>query len=265
MPPNWRPGLDEATRRTVTESGRLLPISPRGGLYLVLVSYFATERTGLAAYHDMLARETHERFARVFRKAWFRVPRRARMRLLRYWRCEAWPLHSAPFAPRVALLLDWPGRPWSFQTITVGNHNFGCDLWFWSLALNQMPDELAATTIAAVLASALYFVHRHVDMRKHGIPKPRNRADWIVMTDAERHRTAPGGITSRRWVRRWGFDWDAVERFVQEAKDLGGIDLRVRQRFRYPPPVDIPVDMAQYAKMKPSPVLPSRPLPGFVE
>jgi len=30
MPPIWRPGLDEAKRRAILDSGRLIPISPRG-------------------------------------------------------------------------------------------------------------------------------------------------------------------------------------------------------------------------------------------
>jgi hypothetical protein len=45
MPPNWRPGLDEDKRRAILDSGRLIPVSPRGGLYLVSVAHFPVEQT----------------------------------------------------------------------------------------------------------------------------------------------------------------------------------------------------------------------------
>ena len=265
MPPNWRPGLDEATKRTIKESGRLVPISPRGGLFLLRVPYFPTERTGIAAVYDAFARTTHARFAGLFRRTWFRLPRRARMRLLHYWRRESWAHHDSPYSPRIALLPDWPQRPWNPDAVCLSECRCGHDFFYWACALNQMPDECASATIAGGLARALYFIHKVVDARTHGLPKPRRREDWMRMPSKQQRQTAPAEIAVQKWLRRWGFDLGAVEKWVLRKKDIRGVDVRTHAVFRYPPALDIPIDLAKYARMEPLPVLRGRPLPVFVE
>ena len=74
----WRPGIDEAIRTKVLESDRLAPIVQRAGLYLSLPSPIR-RRSGILEPDALTAK-----FIGIFRKTWFRVPRRGRMRLLKF-------------------------------------------------------------------------------------------------------------------------------------------------------------------------------------
>ena len=266
MPPNWRPGLAETKMNAIMKSRRLVPISPRGGLYLTAVSHCATERTGIALLYDISTRSSYPRFARLFRRTWFRVPRRARMRLLRYWRCESWPRHRTAYSPRIALLPDWPERPWDIDTVCVSGCQGGAtDLFFWSPALNRMPDECASAAIAGGLARTLYWIHRYVDGRTHGLPKPRDREDWVRLTREQKRVTAPCEITVQKWIRRWGFSARAVEKWVKRDRLISALDVHVQALFRYPPALEIPADLARYRRMKPLPGFRFSQLPVYTE
>ena len=255
MPPIWRPGLDEDKRRAILDSGRLIPVSPRGGLYLVSVAHFPVEQTAIAILCDSSAPETHKRFAGVFRETWRRLPRRARMRLRRYWRQESWRRHDLPFCPRISLLPDWPERPWSWAEVCMAQWWGAHEIRFWLPAINLMPDDIAATVVAGALGRILYYIHRMIDERWHGLPRPRDHREWLRMTPQERHEQEPCGATVRRWLRRWGLDRAAVSNWVSREKDLRYLDARYPQLFRYPPALDIPVDLTRYKNMQPRPLL----------
>jgi len=93
-----RPGIDEATRAEVLESDRLCPIAKRAGICLTLPSPMQ-RGSGVLEPNALSAK-----FIRIFRKTWFRVPRRGRMRLLHFWRDQSWLWHASAYSPRIVLL-----------------------------------------------------------------------------------------------------------------------------------------------------------------
>src|SRR4051794_13519671 len=70
--------------------GYWFSLLPRHGVFL-----FAPNRGG-------------ERFARLFRETWGRLPLYARRRILKHWRSDPVPLPL--FKPEIGLLKDWSGR-----------------------------------------------------------------------------------------------------------------------------------------------------------
>ena len=236
MPPLWRPGIDEATKTKVIESDRLLPIAPRAGIFLT-TPYAQSRAAG--PRRDDEARDKNERFAAIFRKTWRRLPRRARMRLRRYWRDESWPYHDSAYSPRVVLLPHWPDRPRYRAGLYAGRpaggrETAGHHFIFWSGSINIMPKWHVATLINAMLAHALYFCQRLVDRRTHGFPPlPRN--------ERERIHANPAGAMTVKWSARWNRQDDDVEDvcrwFYRNQPKLRGIDFGIR-RWAYLMPKD---------------------------
>ncbi len=228
MPPLWRPGLGEDDKAKVLRSNRLLPISPRGGLYLT-TPYGRPRAAG--PRRDDGAQDKNERFATVFRQTWFRLPRRARMRLRRYWRDESWVFHDSPYSPRIVLLPDWPDRPRYRAGLYAGRPPGGRDtaahhFVFWAGAICFMPRWHVATLIVGMLAHALYFCQRFVDGRTHGLPPPpRNELEQI--------RANAAGTMAVKWSARWNRHDDDVESvyrwFYRNQPKLRGIDSGIRR------------------------------------
>ncbi len=54
MPPLWRSGLDESSQTRVIESRRLLPISPRAGVYLTLPFSNAARLSGRKGHRVLM-------------------------------------------------------------------------------------------------------------------------------------------------------------------------------------------------------------------
>ncbi len=229
MPPLWRPGLSEDDKTTVIASDRLIPIAPRAGIFLT--TPYAQSRFAGPRRADE-ARDKNERSAAIFRQTWLRLPRRARMRLRRYWRDESWPYHhDSAYSPRIVLLPHWPDRPRYRAGLYAGQpaggrktvaHHFV----FWAGAINLMPKWHVATLIVGMLAHALYFCQRFVDGRTHGFPpSPRN--------ELERIRAHPAGTMTVKWSERWNRHADDVEAvcrwFYQNQPMLRGIDFGIRR------------------------------------
>jgi hypothetical protein len=228
MPPLWRPGIDEATKVKVVASKRLLPIAPRAGIYLTTPS---PRPCVTGPFRNENCHDTQERFAAIFRKTWFRLPRRARMRLRRYWRDESWPYHDSAYSPRIALLGHWPSRPKYRWGAYAGESAAGLDraghhLVFWVGAIEIMPRWHVATTITGMLAHALYFCQKFVDSRTHGFPPPPRN-------DLERVHANPAGRMAVKWGRRWNEhddDVEAIERwFYRNQPKLRCLDLAFRR------------------------------------
>lgn len=234
MPPMWRPGLSEDDKAKVLGSNRLLPISPRGGLYLTTP---CGHPRAAGPRRDDEAWDKDERFAAIFRKVWLGLPRRARMRLRRYWRDESWPYHDSAYSPRLVLLLDWPDRPRYRAGLYAGRPPGGRDtaghhFVFWAGSINLLPGQNpmpkwhVATLINGMLAQALYFCQRCVDGRTHGFPPPpRSRL--------ERIHANPAGTMAVKWSEKWNKHHDDVEDvcrwFYRNQPKLRGIDYEIRR------------------------------------
>ncbi len=228
MPPLWRPGLSEEDKTTVIESDRLIPIAPRAGIYLT-TPYAQARAVGPRRDDD--ARDKNERFAAIFRKTWLRLPRRARMRLRRYWRDESWPYHDSAYSPRIVLLPHWPDRPRYRAGLYAGRPPGGRDtaghhFVFWAGSIYHMPKWHVATLIVGMLAQALYFCQLTVDGRTHGFPPPpRSRL--------ERIHANPAGTMTVKWSAKWNRHHDDVEDvcrwFYRNQPKLRAIDFGIRQ------------------------------------
>ena len=236
MPPMWRPGLSEDDKAKVIDSNRLLPISPRGGLYLTTPH---GQLRAAGPRHDDEARDQNERFAAIFRKAWLSLPRRARMRLRRYWHADSWPYHDSAYSPRIVLLPDWPDRPRYRAGLYAGRpaggrKAAGHHFVFWAGSINLMPKWHVATLIVGMLAQALYFCQLCVDGRTHGFPPPPRN-------ELERIHANPAGAMAVKFSERWNTHVDDVEDvckwFYRNQRKLRGIDFGIR-RWWYVMPKD---------------------------
>ncbi|MFQ5464260.1 MAG: hypothetical protein ACE5E5_16755, partial [Phycisphaerae bacterium] len=213
----WRPGIDNATRTEVLESDRLAPIAKRAGLYLTLPSPM---RRGSG---DLEPDAVSAKFIRVIRKTWFRVPRRARMRLLRFWRDQSWLWHASAYSPRIVLLDHWPDRPqYRYGTNGFGYCVDGHQIAIWSGAVHALPKNHVGTIIAGFLGHALFFAQRNWDSRTHGFPE-------AMVPDFEDFHTTPADAMATRWATRWGFDIDALFRCCyRNHRKLRRIDGAIR-------------------------------------
>lgn len=90
-----------------------------------------------------------ERFARLFRETWRRLPLFVRRRLLKHWRCGLFPGHD--FSPFVVLASDWPGR---VRDAMGAAGDRGHRLCFWTEGVADFPDELVMDLVAHELAHA---------------------------------------------------------------------------------------------------------------
>ena len=234
MPPMWRPGLSEDDKTTVIESDRLIPIAPRAGIYLT-TPYGQARAAG--PRRDDLSWDKDERFAAIFRETWLRLPRRARMRLRRYWLRESWPYHDSPYSPRIVLLPHWPDRPRYRAGLYAGRPPGGRDtaghhFVFWAGSINLLPSQNpmpkwhVATLINGMLAQALYFCQSFVDGRTHGFPPPPGN-------ELERIHANPAGRMTVKWSEKWNRfddDLDDVCRwFYRNQKMLRCIDRGIRR------------------------------------
>lgn len=202
MPHLWRPGIDEATKTEVIESDRLIPIVPRAGIYLTLPS--PMRRGSGFGEPDTVS----SKFARTFRSTWFRIPRRARMRLRRFWRDQSWLWHASAYSPRIVLLDHWPDRPpYRYGTNGFGFCVDGHQTVVWSGVVHALPKKHVGTIIAGFLGHALFFAQRSWDQRRHGFPKPSDH-------ESEALDTTPADAMATKWVAHWGFDVDALFRAI---------------------------------------------------
>jgi len=217
MPLMWRPGIDDTTRTKVLESDRLAPIVKRAGLYLSLPS--PMRRSAGILEPDALSTE----FIRIFRRTWFRVPRRARMRLRRFWFAQSWLWHASAYSPRLALLDFWPDRSrYHYGTNGFGFCADGHRIVVWSGVVHALPMKHVGTIIAGFLGYALYFAQRKWDCRTHGFPEPSEH-------EAEAMHTNPADAMATRWATRWGFDVDALFRAIyRNRRKLRRIDSAFR-------------------------------------
>jgi len=217
MPLMWRPGIDDATRTKVLESDRLAPIVKRAGLYLSLPSPMRCN-SGILEPNAVSAK-----FIRIFRTTWFRVPRRGRMRLLRFWRDQGWLWHPSAYSPRIVLLDHWPGRrPYRYGTNGFGYCADGHHIVVWSGTVHALPQKHVGTIIAGFLGQALYFAQRNWDCRRHGFPEPS------ACGTRDFHPT-PADAMATKWAARWGFDVDALFRAIyRNHRKLRRIDGAVR-------------------------------------
>jgi len=209
----WRPGIDGATKTAVNDSDRLAPIAKRAGIYLTLPS--PMRRGSGILEPDALS----AKFIRIFRKTWFRIPRRARMRLLRFWRDQSWLWHASAYSPRIALLDHWPDRPpYRYGTNGFGYCTDGHHIVVWSGTVRALPQKHVGTIVAGFLAHALFFAQKNWDCRRHGFPDTAVRASEI-------HCVTPAEAMVTKWATRWGFDIDALFRAIyRNQRKLRRID-----------------------------------------
>ena len=228
MPPMWRPGLSEDDQAKVIHSNRLLPISPRGGLYLTTPN---GQPRAAGPRCDDEVWDKNERFAAIFRKVWLGLPRRARMRLRRYWRADSWLYHDSAYSPRIVLLPNWPDRPRYRAGLYAGMPPGGRDtaghhFVFWAGSICRMPKWHAATLVVGMLAQALYFCQLTVDGRTHGFPPPPH-------SRLERIHANPAGTMTVKWSAKWNRHHDDVEDvcrwFYRNQPMLRGIDFGIRR------------------------------------
>jgi hypothetical protein len=118
------------------QNGHVVPLLARHSVFL-----FAPEYDG-------------ERFVRLFRYAWSRLPLWVRRRILAHWRDGD---HGTIFrqllksSPQIELVGSWPGRNNALACVKANGHH----LRFWSQIVHRFPDELVEDLIAHELAHVL--------------------------------------------------------------------------------------------------------------
>ena len=197
----------------VLASDRLSPIAPRAGIFLTLPS--PMRRGSGILEPDALS----AKFIGIFRKTWFRVPRRGRMRLLKFWGAQSWLWQASAYSPRVALLDHWPDRrPYRYGTNGFGFCTDGHRIVVWSGVVHALPQKHVGTIIAGLLGHALFFAQKSWDGRTHGFPEPPAR-------DSDVFHATPADAMATKWAARWGFDVDALFRAIyRNHRQLRRID-----------------------------------------
>lgn len=161
-----------------------------------------------------------ERFARLFRETWSRIPLGARRSILRHWR--------EPFIPSVDLVPDWSGREGATgyragKPVRRGRGLRGdkaCCTWrghqlrFWHPIVVTYPDNLVRDLIAHELA---HVVQHALDEEFEDNFEKESDADWRVES--------------------WGFsatdmdEWDRANGLVRMI-DWDTLDDRQRSRVK---------------------------------
>ena len=151
---------------------------------------------------DDLACDKNERFAAIFRTVWLGLPRRARMRLRRYWRRESWPFHDSAYSPRIVLLPDWPDRPRYRAGLYAGRPPGGRDaaghhFVFWAgLSICCLVKTRCPNGMWLRLSTAC----------SHKLSTSASVA-WMAVHMASRRRPATSwSVSTRIWQARWRSD-----------------------------------------------------------
>jgi hypothetical protein len=139
-----------------------------------------------------------ERFARLFRETWGRLPRYARRRILRVWRgLLAWGSPLAE-APRIELVDAWTAaegeRDPSVAQVArqgAGARLLAMQLRFRAAAIERLPDALVMAAIAHELA--------HVEIRWRAPCQDGWWEEELV----------------RQTVAGWGFDQEGVDAWLR--------------------------------------------------
>jgi hypothetical protein len=121
-----------------------------------------------------MARPQGERFARIFRESWGRIPGGPRRSVLKHWRADPSPLPA--IKPEIALVPDWPGRQ---QGVMAMAKCRGHILLFRLSDVKRFPDELVAALIAHELAHVYQWSIGH-DVGSLDALESEGEADWLM-------------------------------------------------------------------------------------
>lgn len=172
--------------------------------------------------------EGGERFARLFRETWRRLPLCARRTILAYWRCE--PIPALPIKPDIELLSYWPGqrRGRGLRSDKAAVYHHGYSMKFWWKIVAAYPDNVVMDLIAHELAHVIQYGVGYRDVVRDGRPVTIDPdGEELSMAQVEEYAD---WIAQLCGFEPWSIDdWD-LEHGVTRFVDLDRVSASTRRR-----------------------------------
>lgn len=170
----FRPGV---------KNGHYYPLMPRHGAYLL----------------DFKSKG--ERFARLFRETWVRIPLYARRYILKHWKSDDVLRFAVRYSPSIELADTWDGKKpgdagWA--------HRGGHSLRFARRRVEKMPDEVVCDLIAHELAHVF---------------------QWAIGEDLNSLDAFNIEIIADEIMESWGFDAESIDRWAVGAGVTKFVDV----------------------------------------